>query len=70
MTIGPSAPMTTLTLPYLVLPLLKLLGRGWFQLDPAPPLLPSVEITGGLNFRMGPDGMGASKQLETVCDSV
>jgi hypothetical protein len=36
--------MTTLTLPYLVLPLLKLLGRSWFRLDPASPLLPSVEI--------------------------
>ena len=44
MTIGPSAPMTTLTLPYLVFLLLKLLGRSWFRLDPAPPLLPSVEI--------------------------
>jgi hypothetical protein len=47
MAIGPSAPMTTLTLPYLVLPLLKLLGRSWFRLDPASSLLPSVKIISG-----------------------
>jgi hypothetical protein len=39
MEIGLSAPMTTLML-------LKLLGRSWFRLDPAPPLLPSVGIIG------------------------
>jgi hypothetical protein len=44
MAIGPSAPMTTSTLPYPVLPLLSLLGRSWFQLNLAPPLLPPVEI--------------------------
>ncbi|PNF28211.1 hypothetical protein B7P43_G07555 [Cryptotermes secundus] len=47
MEIGPSALMTTLTLPYLMLPLLKLLGHSWFWLDPAPLLLPSVEIISG-----------------------
>ena len=66
MAIGPSAPITTLMLPYLMLLLLKLLGRSWFRLDPAPPLLPSAEKLGFGIFIVGLDSMGASIQLGTV----
>jgi hypothetical protein len=69
MTIGPSAPMTTLTLPYLVFPLLKLLGCSWFRLDPVPPLLPLVEIMSAWVSGIGSNNMGTNKELETVYDS-
>ena len=69
MAIGPSALMTTLMLPYLMLSLLKLLGRSWFRLDPTPPLPPSFEKSGFGIFMVGLDVMGASKQQETAYSS-